>query len=83
MLETNHHHHHQHDQLNPLPARSSSTHPFTSTEHALSCKRKRRPAGTPDPDAEDILVIVVEFFPELRVSSSTKMLVWSGMLTRI
>ncbi|KAJ0683187.1 putative chromatin regulator PHD family [Helianthus annuus] len=31
---------------------SSSDHPFLSPENGLSNKRKRRPAGTPDPDAE-------------------------------
>ncbi|KAI3744220.1 hypothetical protein L1987_57297 [Smallanthus sonchifolius] len=33
-------------------APSSSSDPFLSPENGLSNKRKRRPAGTPDPDAE-------------------------------
>ncbi|KAK9074457.1 hypothetical protein SSX86_007055 [Deinandra increscens subsp. villosa] len=38
------------DQLTAAP--SSSSHPFLSPENGLSNKKKRRPAGTPDPDAE-------------------------------
>ncbi|KAL7599339.1 hypothetical protein Lser_V15G22191 [Lactuca serriola] len=47
MLETDHHHHHLHHNHH-LPHAP----PPTSADHSLSCKRKRRPAGTPDPDAE-------------------------------
>lgn len=35
-----------------LPPNSSSSDPFTYSENGISNKRKRRPAGTPDPDAE-------------------------------
>lgn len=41
---TDHHH--------TAAAPSSSSDPFLSPENGLSNKRKRRPAGTPDPDAE-------------------------------
>ncbi|KAK9051185.1 hypothetical protein SSX86_027811 [Deinandra increscens subsp. villosa] len=47
MLENNGHHH------LTVPAPSSSSDPFLSPgNNGLSNKRKRRPAGTPDPDAE-------------------------------
>ncbi|KAJ0449221.1 putative chromatin regulator PHD family [Helianthus annuus] len=47
MLDNNDHHSHH---LASAP--SSSSDPFLSPENGLSSKRKRRPAGTPDPDAE-------------------------------
>ncbi|KVH96387.1 protein SHOOT GRAVITROPISM 5-like [Cynara cardunculus var. scolymus] len=47
MLDTNHPHHHLTVATGP-----SSSDPFPSPDHGLSSKRKRRPAGTPDPDAE-------------------------------
>ncbi|KAJ0638516.1 putative chromatin regulator PHD family [Helianthus annuus] len=47
MLDNNDHHSHH---LAAAP--SSSSDPFLSPENGLSSKRKRRPAGTPDPDAE-------------------------------
>ncbi|KAL8227692.1 hypothetical protein R6Q57_015276 [Mikania cordata] len=47
MLETN-----DHPILLHTSAPSSSSDPFLSPENSHSSKRKRRPAGTPDPDAE-------------------------------
>ncbi|KAI3796268.1 hypothetical protein L1987_38935 [Smallanthus sonchifolius] len=46
MLENDHQIHHF------TAAPCSSSDPFLSPENGLSNKRKRRPAGTPDPDAE-------------------------------
>ncbi|PWA44902.1 C2H2-like zinc finger protein [Artemisia annua] len=43
MLENNHHN---------LTGPSSTSDPFVSPDNGLANKRKRRPAGTPDPDAE-------------------------------
>ncbi|KVH97509.1 protein SHOOT GRAVITROPISM 5-like [Cynara cardunculus var. scolymus] len=51
MLDNNDHHHHHHH-LTTAPGPSSSSDPFLSPDNGLSNKRKRRPAGTPDPDAE-------------------------------
>ncbi|TXG57005.1 hypothetical protein EZV62_018318 [Acer yangbiense] len=47
MLETNYN-----TSASPQGAPSSSSDPFTSSENGVNNKRKRKPAGTPDPDAE-------------------------------
>ncbi|KAI3696165.1 hypothetical protein L1987_79175 [Smallanthus sonchifolius] len=47
MLDNHHHHHY-----GPGPGPSSSPDLFPSSDNGLPNKRKRRPAGTPDPDAE-------------------------------
>ncbi|KAJ9553945.1 hypothetical protein OSB04_017990 [Centaurea solstitialis] len=57
MLDNNHHHHHHHFSSapgpGPGPGPSSSSDLFPSSQdNGLPNKRKRRPAGTPDPDAE-------------------------------
>ncbi|KAL4586482.1 hypothetical protein LXL04_011118 [Taraxacum kok-saghyz] len=53
MLDNSDHHHlHHHLTAAPAPGPSSSSDPFLSPDNGLSNKRKRRPAGTPDPDAE-------------------------------
>ncbi|XP_023760574.1 protein indeterminate-domain 14 [Lactuca sativa] len=50
MLDNSDHHHLHH--LTSAPGPSSSSDPFLSPDNGVSNKRKRRPAGTPDPDAE-------------------------------
>ncbi|KAK3222282.1 hypothetical protein Dsin_009307 [Dipteronia sinensis] len=47
MLENNYN-----TSASPQGAPSSSSDPFTSSENGVTNKRKRKPAGTPDPDAE-------------------------------
>ncbi|KVH88367.1 protein SHOOT GRAVITROPISM 5-like [Cynara cardunculus var. scolymus] len=51
MLDNHHHHHHFTTAAGPGPGPSSSD-LFPSQDNGLPNKRKRRPAGTPDPDAE-------------------------------
>ncbi|KAI3730460.1 hypothetical protein L1987_61630 [Smallanthus sonchifolius] len=46
------HHHHFTTASGPYSGPSSWSHLFPSSDNALPNKRKRRPAGTPDPDAE-------------------------------
>ncbi|XP_052204960.1 zinc finger protein SHOOT GRAVITROPISM 5 [Diospyros lotus] len=43
---------HNHNTAAASAGPSSSSDAFTSSENGVSAKRKRRPAGTPDPDAE-------------------------------
>ncbi|GKA15432.1 shoot gravitropism 5-like protein [Tanacetum coccineum] len=56
MLDNHHQHHHHHFTSSPGPSTvpSSSSDLFISSDNGLGHpnKRKRRPAGTPDPDAE-------------------------------
>ncbi|XP_076935661.1 zinc finger protein SHOOT GRAVITROPISM 5-like [Bidens hawaiensis] len=53
MLDNNnHHHHHFTTTSGPCQGTSSSSDLFHSSDNGVPNKRKRRPAGTPDPDAE-------------------------------
>ncbi|MFS7993582.1 putative transcription factor C2H2 family [Helianthus anomalus] len=52
MLDNHHHHHHFTTASGPGSGPSSSSDLFPSPDNGLPNKRKRRPAGTPDPDAE-------------------------------
>ncbi|KAL4575617.1 hypothetical protein LXL04_022467 [Taraxacum kok-saghyz] len=68
MFDNNHHHHHHHHHFTashgPGPGPSSSSDLFSSPDNGLPSKRKRRPAGTPDPDAE-----VVSLSPKILLES--------------
>ncbi|KAL7589500.1 zinc finger protein SHOOT GRAVITROPISM 5 [Lactuca sativa] len=64
MFDNHLHHHHFTATHGPGPGPSSSSDLFSSPDNGLPSKRKRRPAGTPDPDAE-----VVSLSPKILLES--------------
>ncbi|KAI3778732.1 hypothetical protein L2E82_08115 [Cichorium intybus] len=64
MLDNHHLHHHFPTATGPGPGPSPSSDLFSSPDNGLPSKRKRRPAGTPDPDAE-----VVSLSPQTLLES--------------